>query len=170
MGPVGLCRGGLLSGILFFKLKNTFLFWGYIVAFTKLLTIYQIYHSWSHPIHCSPLFHPAPIPGIVSVNVIFTCTYMCTQYQHYIHPPTPTPHILPTLTSTYPPRQDLFCLPVLRFCKRKKKWHFCLSKISVQGVSLWHFYVRMYYNLNWFISSIFLLSTLAPFLWWFQQV
>jgi hypothetical protein len=28
----------------------------------------------------------------------------------------------------------------------------------------------MYYNPNWFISSIFLLSTLVPFLWWFQQV
>jgi hypothetical protein len=29
---------------------------------------------------------------------------------------------------------------------------------------LWHFRVYMYYNLNWFISSIFLLSTLVPFL------
>jgi hypothetical protein len=27
----------------------------------------------------------------------------------------------------------------------------------------------MYYNPNWVIS-IFLLSTLVPFLWWFQQV
>jgi hypothetical protein len=29
--------------------------WGYIVAFTKVLTIYQIYHSWIHPLHHSPL-------------------------------------------------------------------------------------------------------------------
>jgi hypothetical protein len=45
-----------------------------------------------------------------------------------------------------------------------------LFKIATQGVSLWHFHVNMYYNLNWFISSIFLLSTLVPFLWWLQQV
>jgi hypothetical protein len=28
-------------------------------------------------------------------------------------------------------------------------------------------YIYMYYNPNWFICSIFLLSTLVPFLWWF---
>jgi hypothetical protein len=33
---------------------------------------------------------------------------------------------------------------------------------------LWHFHVYMYYNPNWFIPSIFLISTLVPFLWWFQ--
>jgi hypothetical protein len=44
-----------------------------------------------------------------------------------------------------------------------------LFKIATQGVSLRHFHVYMYYNLNWFISPIFLLSTLVPFLWWFQQ-
>jgi hypothetical protein len=31
-----------------------------------------------------------------------------------------------------------------------------LFKITIQGVSLWHFYVYMYYNLNWFVPSIFL--------------
>jgi hypothetical protein len=45
-----------------------------------------------------------------------------------------------------------------------------LFKIAIQGISLWHFHVYMYYNLNWFIPSIFLLSILVPFLWWFQQV
>jgi hypothetical protein len=35
-----------------------------------------------------------------------------------------------------------------------------LFKIATQGVSLWQVHVYMYYNLNWFISSIFLLSTL----------
>jgi hypothetical protein len=33
---------------------------------------------------------------------------------------------------------------------------------------LWYFHVHMYYNPNWFVS-IFLHSTLIPFLWWFQQ-
>jgi hypothetical protein len=44
-----------------------------------------------------------------------------------------------------------------------------LFKIATQRVSMWHFHVYMYYNPNWFISSIFLLSTLVSFLWWFQQ-
>jgi hypothetical protein len=29
--------------------------WGYIVAFTKVLTMYQIYHTLIHPLHSSPL-------------------------------------------------------------------------------------------------------------------
>jgi hypothetical protein len=54
---------------------------------------------------------------------------------------------------------DLFYLPVLCFEKRR----FCLFKIAIQGVSLWHFYVYMYYKSNWFIS-LFFLSTFSPFL------
>jgi hypothetical protein len=55
--------------------------------------------------------------------------------------------------------------PVLPSCssilykKKEEKCHFSLFKIATQGVSLWHFYVYIYYNLNWFISSIFLHST-----------
>jgi hypothetical protein len=45
-----------------------------------------------------------------------------------------------------------------------------LFKIATQGVSSWHFHVYLYYNPTCFISSIFLLSSLFPFLWWFQQV
>jgi hypothetical protein len=44
-----------------------------------------------------------------------------------------------------------------------------LCKLSIQRVSSWHFHVYTYYNPNWFIPSIFLLSTLVPFLRWFQQ-
>jgi hypothetical protein len=45
-----------------------------------------------------------------------------------------------------------------------EKRHFCLYKIALQTISWWHSHVYMHYNLNWFISSIFLLSTLVPFL------
>jgi hypothetical protein len=45
-----------------------------------------------------------------------------------------------------------------------------LFKVATQGVSLWHFHVYVYYNPNWFIFSILLLSTWVPFLRWFQQV
>jgi hypothetical protein len=112
---------------------------------------------------------PPPIPGRVSAGIIYPFTNTCTQYLHHILPPTTFPHIfLPSTAAHPPPRQDPFCPTVLWFCKRKK-WYLCLFKITIQGVSLWHFHVYMYYNLNWFISSIFLLSTLVPFLWWFPQ-
>jgi hypothetical protein len=39
-----------------------------------------------------------------------------------------------------------------------------------KGVSMWHFHVHMHYNPNWFSSSIYLLSALVPFLWWFGQI
>jgi hypothetical protein len=59
---------------------------------------------------------------------------MCTQHLDHIHPPTPFPHILlsPTGTNSWETRPVL--PPVLWFCKRKKKWHFCLLKIAIQGV------------------------------------
>jgi hypothetical protein len=37
--------------------------------------------------------------------------------------------------------------------------------IATWRVSMWHFHVCMYYSQTWFISSIFLLSILVPFLW-----
>jgi hypothetical protein len=50
----------------------------------------------------------------------------------------------------------------------KKIRHLCSLNITIQGVSLWHFHVYMCCNLNWFIPSIFLLSILVLFIWWFQ--
>jgi hypothetical protein len=75
--------------------------------------------------------------------------------------PCPFSHLIPSPTGTNTPQpQDLFWPPVLWFYRRKK-WYFCLLKITTQGFSLWHFRVNMYYSLNWFVS-IFLLSTLVP--------
>jgi hypothetical protein len=91
--------------------------WGYIVAFTKVLTIYQIYHTWIHPFHLSP-----PIPRVVSTDTIFSFTHMCTQYVHHIHPPSPFPHLFPLpLVSLPAPPQDLFHPLLLQFCIWKKK-------------------------------------------------
>jgi hypothetical protein len=118
----------------------------------------------------SILFHsPSPIPGIISTGVLFyfhTCAHsICTIFTL----PYPFPTSSPSHGAT--PRQDLFHPPVLWFCKRKKKEsQFCLFKITLQGVSLWHFHLYMHHNPNWFVPSIFLLSILIPFLWWFQQV
>jgi hypothetical protein len=105
-----------------------------------------------------PFFFLLPIPGTVSTGLIFPFTYMCTQYL-YTH----TLSWNPLPSQCYQtPRQDMLSLSVLWFCKRKN-WHFCLFKIVIQGVSLWHFHLYMYYNPLWFITSIFVLSTLAPF-------
>jgi hypothetical protein len=98
--------------------------------------MYQIYHTWIHLLHHSPLSCPPTIPGIV-----FPFTYMCTQYSHCIHPPTPFPHHLPLpLVPTPLSRQGMFHPPVPQFCK-EKQWHFCFFKIATQGVSLGHFHV-----------------------------
>jgi hypothetical protein len=53
--------------LFFFKAMNTFYFIyfyfclgsGYIVSFTKVFTMYQIYHTWIHVLQCSPL---SPFP------------------------------------------------------------------------------------------------------------
>jgi hypothetical protein len=69
--------------------------WRYIVAFTKVLTIYKIYHTWIHPLHHS-LLPPSPVSGTVSTGIIFPFVHMCTQHLHYIHliHPMPFPHLL----------------------------------------------------------------------------
>jgi hypothetical protein len=138
------------------------------MASTKVLTMYQESHFLLHPFHHFFLSLPPPNPGTASTGIIFPFTYMCTQYLHHIHRPRALFYLLPPPTGTNPPRQNLFCPPVLWFCKRKK-WHLCLFKIATQGVFLWHIHVYMYYNPNWFMSSIFLFSTIVCFLWWFQQ-
>jgi hypothetical protein len=96
------------------------------------------------------LFPLPPILGMVSAGIIFAFTYMFTHFLYRIHPPTlfsPTPWYH-RVVDTLPP-QDLFCPPVVWFCrikkKRRKKWYFYLFEIRVatQGVSLWYFHVFM---------------------------
>jgi hypothetical protein len=109
---------------------------------------------------------PSPHSGSSLNRYHFPFTYMCTQYLHYIHSPAPFLHILPSSTGTNPcrgPVPDSY-----DFCKRKMKY-FCLFMVAIQGVSLWNFYVYMYCNPNWVISSIFLLSTLVPLLGGFNR-
>jgi hypothetical protein len=95
------------------------------VAFTKVLSMYQVYHTWIHPLHHCLLSLPTHIPGMVSIGIMFAFTYMCTQYLHHIHPPIPlftssSISLVPNLPLPTP-RQDLFYPPVLLFCRRKKR-------------------------------------------------
>jgi hypothetical protein len=79
---------------------------GYIAAFTKVLTIYQIYHTWICPLHHFPL--SPPLHSWNSFNRShFSLTFMCTQQLHCTHPPTPFPHFLPYPTGTNP--KDRIC-------------------------------------------------------------
>jgi hypothetical protein len=76
-------------------------------------------------------------------------------YFHHIHLPSPFPYIPPPI-GTNP--QTGLVLPACSLFLKKRHFHL----FNIQGVSLWHFHVYMYYNLNWLIPSIFLLSTLVP--------
>jgi hypothetical protein len=71
--------------------------WEYIVAFTKVLTMYQLYHVWIHPFHCS---QSSPYPhSWNSYNRYHYCIYMHVVhlFLHCIHPPTPFPcHLSPS--------------------------------------------------------------------------
>jgi hypothetical protein len=66
---------------------------GYKVAFTKVLTIYQLYHTWIHPLHC---YFPFPSPNFLNSfnRYHFAFAYMCIHCLHHIHPP----NLLPTTT------------------------------------------------------------------------
>jgi hypothetical protein len=71
--------------------------WGYIVAFTKVLAIYQIYPTWIHPLHHSPSF-PSFLELFQQMS-FFPFTYMCTQYLLHIYPPSPFPYLFLLLFS-----------------------------------------------------------------------
>jgi hypothetical protein len=105
---------------------NFFIIMLYIVAFAEVYTIYQIYHTRIHPLNHSPLFLSPPIPGIVSIGLIFLFTYMYAQYLHHVHPPTPFSYILPPPTATTPPNRTWSALLFSDFIKEKNVIFVCL--------------------------------------------
>jgi hypothetical protein len=140
------------------------------VAFIKVLTIYQIYPTWIHPLHFSPL---SPLPHSWSsfsrsqFSHLHTCVHsICTVFTllHSFPTSSPSTGINP------PPSAQSTCPSCSLIVYKKQKWCFCFLKIAIQRVFLWHFHVFMYYNPNWLISCIFLLSVLLPLLCWFQYV
>jgi hypothetical protein len=98
--------------------------WGYIVAFSEILTIYHIYHTWIHLLHHSPL----------SLSTHAWDSFNRFHFSMYIHMYTVfapySPH--PPLSHWYQlSRQDQFCPPVLWFCKKIKVTF--LFKIAERG-------------------------------------
>jgi hypothetical protein len=137
--------------------------------------MYQIYHAWIHLLNHSPSSPPPLIPGVVSTGIIF-CIYLhvytfhCTIF--IFLPPFPNTSPLP-LVPALPPVLDLFCPPVLWFCRRKKKTRESEKHDTLawdKGSYTVIFPVCMHYNPTWLISSHFLHSTLVHFLWLFQSV
>jgi hypothetical protein len=97
---------------------------GYTVAFTKVLTIYEIFHIWIHPLHHSPCL--PSIPGIVSTGIIFPLINICTQYLYYIH--SPTPSAFPPPTGIKSSGRTYSALLFSNFVKEKKIWFAFPSK------------------------------------------
>jgi hypothetical protein len=144
-GSDGRSGGEVLSvfiylGVLYILFFSTFLLcWGYIVAFTKVLTIYQIHHTWIHPLHHFPLF-PSPHSwnsfnrSHFSIYIHVYSVFALYSHPHLPMALSPPPPHLPMGPTSLLSRKVLFCTPVLWFYKRKK-WHFCLFKIAIHGVS-----------------------------------
>jgi hypothetical protein len=138
----------------------------YLIYFLLFLLLYWmgvhcgIYKSSYHISNISYLHSPPPSFSFI-LPFPHSNRYHFFSFHTYVHstctinhPPMSFPHLLPPLTNTIPTRQDLFCLPVISFCKWKKL-KFFLFKIVKQGVSSWHFHVHRYCSLNW--SSLFFL-------------
>jgi hypothetical protein len=104
------------------------LFWGAHCGIYKVVTICHMYHTWIHPLHHSPLFPPPHFWNCFNRYhfsiYIHVYTAFCTIFTllHTFPTSFPLPHY-------QPPRQDLFCPPVLHFVKEKKDIFVCLREL-----------------------------------------
>jgi hypothetical protein len=80
----------LVSFLVCLKKLFLLLYWvGVHCGIYKTSYIHQICHNLNLPPPPCSFILPPPSPEIVSTNLIFPFTYLCTQYLHHIHPPTP---------------------------------------------------------------------------------
>jgi hypothetical protein len=132
----------------------------YTVAFRKVLTMYQTCLAWIDPSRI--LSYPlSPIPGIVSKGIIFNLHIRVRVFALYLLSHTLLWTSFPHPLESTPPARTCSTFLFSHFVKERKNY-FCFIKIATQRVSLWHFVVYMYYNPNWFMSSIFLFLPYSP--------
>jgi hypothetical protein len=81
---------------------------------------------------------------------------MCAQCFHYIYPSVSFLHLLPPPTGFNSPWEGPVLPSGSPILKMNLKLSFLFKISTPGGVSLWHFHVYIYYNLNWLMSSIFL--------------
>jgi hypothetical protein len=149
----------LLMFIRIFFMIVLLLYWGYIVSFTKLISIY---HRWIHP--SSSFIFPSH-NSLNSFNRSHFSIFVHVYIIFPLHSVTYTfPYIPSPPTGTNPQAGLTFMFPIF------EKWHFCMFKIATQRILLWHFHVYVYYNLICFLPCISLFSIIVTFLWWLQQV
>jgi hypothetical protein len=98
---IAFCLSACLSCLIaFFFIFPLLLWWmGYIAAFTftKILTMYQIYHIWIHPLHI--LLHPLSPDNWKSFNKYHFFIYIC------VHT------LFPRYSSSYPPFPSTLLFP-----------------------------------------------------------
>jgi hypothetical protein len=118
------------------------------------------------------LYPPSHHSWNISFFHLHTCVHsICTIW----NPP------CPFLTSSYLSQEPIFpgrTYSALLFSSfvHENKWHFCLYKIAIQGISLWHLHTHTHTHTH--VLFIFRLvhllylfiSTLVPYLWWLQSV
>jgi hypothetical protein len=131
-------------------------FWGYIVTFTKVLTIH---HSWIHPLHHS---HLSYLPN--SHFSIFIHEYLIFT----VHSASYTLSLYPSTHCYQPPNKTI--LPFYSLLLKKRD--FFLFTIVIQGISLRHFHaqaelVHLYFSLFYFIPYIMVISTSLKILYSF---
>jgi hypothetical protein len=140
--------------------------WSFIFLFFSIIVLGVYCDIYKSSYNISELNSPPPPFSLSSLHS--WNSFNRSHFSIYIHVyRILLPHAPFYTLSLYPPssywyqspRQDLFCLPALCFCWKKKGWHYCLFKTAIQGVSLWHsMYICITIQKNWFIPSIFLLS------------
>jgi hypothetical protein len=107
--------------------KLLLLCWGYIVLFTKVLTICQIYHNWIHP--SIILLYSPLLPFLEEFQqVSFFCSHTWGQNISTTFTMLHTFLISSPLSLLPSPRQDLFYFLILHFLKKDI---FCLFKIAI---------------------------------------
>jgi hypothetical protein len=96
----------------FFEVTILLLYWGYIVTFTKVLTIFHsLIHSLQHSLLSpSPYFSPISVSTVPIFPFSYVSTYFSTTFS-LLH----SFLISSLLTLVSTPRQDLFYLPVFHF-------------------------------------------------------
>jgi hypothetical protein len=139
--------------------------WGHVVTFSKVLIICQIYRTWIRLLHHSPLSLLSP-----SWNSFIRCHFsiyihVYTVFALYslLHTLSSSPTL--SLVSVSPDRTYSSFL-FSDFAKENNDIFVCLRYLHRE----FPFHVYMYYNLNLFIYTLFLLCTLISYLWLFHQV
>jgi hypothetical protein len=146
------------------------------VAFIKVLTMNQIYHTWIHPFHHSPL---SPFPQswsrfnrhhfCIHIHVYTFFVPYATFYPLPLSPPPP----IGTIPYWGWRRGGRSCSALFWFCKRRiKKMMFLL--IWDKGFNTGSFLVTfpwMYVLYPQLVHLLYFNSfCLTPFSWWFQPV